>query len=443
MTPTIIRTRGQELILVSSPSLYTGSKRKNLVSFQLDKNWEDEVDIRVRFFKDKEEGNYLEETYNADGILIPEVLLAEKGNLFIGLVSLDEEKNTRLTSGLIKLSIKKGTPTPVGGSIVEQAKAEQLEKDRIELAKVLKELTGEELQDTNWDTLINKAKELPLKSAQDILNLASYSGLCYAFEKTSGMPSLFTAGAVLDKNEDGTPIYLKIPYIYTPNIALTINHYISNWVGECGFDLSGSPNFNTYNEKSMFSKADTAQNLQKLLLTGTEVAPYGANRFAKMPSLKELTLIEGTNYPDAYDFRYWRQHFWGCTKLEAILGTPLDMTRDTSYWQTFKNCYALKHVRFKPGTILYDLHFGDCTQLMNKYGALGETDPGTLLSIVNGVREYTGSESKITIVFNAAVKDFLTTWRCQKDLETGLYVSSEDGPTLATVLTNEKGVIIA
>ena len=67
---------------------------------------------------------------------------------------------------------------------------------------------------------------------------------------------------------------------------------------------------------------------------------------------------------------------------------------------------------------------------------------GTLLSIVNGVREYNSGMGQITIKLSAFVKDYLTSWRCVKDEKTGLYIASTQGMTLATVLTNYKGVII-
>jgi len=80
--------------------------------------------------------------------------------------------------------------------------------------------------------------------------------------------------------------------------------------------------------------------------------------------------------------------------------------------------------------------------IKGKYGA-NTDDPGTLLSIVNGVREYRSELGQITIKFSSFVKDYLTSWRCVKDDETGLYIASTQGMTLATVLTNYKGVIIA
>ena len=80
--------------------------------------------------------------------------------------------------------------------------------------------------------------------------------------------------------------------------------------------------------------------------------------------------------------------------------------------------------------------------MKGKYEASSD-DAGTLLSIVNGVREYTTGMNQITIKFSTFVKDYLTLWRCELNPETGLYVASTEGVTLATVLTNNKGVIIA
>lgn len=444
MTPTIIRTRGQELILVSSPSLYTGSKRKNLVQFQLDDNWKDEKDIRVRFFKDKEEGNYLEEAYNADGSLIPEVLLTEKGSLFIGLISLDEEKNTRLTSGLTKIPIKKGTPTPVGGSVVEQAKAEQREADRAELGGALKDLTGEDVGGEKWDGLIDKTKTLPLKTEQDILDLTHYSELTYAFSRSKATPSLLTSGYNLEKDDDDFDIYIKLPYIDTQNATWRTTTRIAEGIVECGLSVKSSGETACTNEKSFLNAfgGNVSNTLEKITIADFEVLKTPECFFSGCSPLIEITLIEGNSPRDDYG-AYWKELFRNCQNLQAILGTPLDMSRGTAYSNTFKYCYALRHIRVKPGTICHGLDLSDCSQLMNRYRAQGIVDPGTLLSIVNGVREYRAGMEQITISFHPFVKDYLTSWRCQKDPETGLYVEAEQGYTLATILTNKKGVIIA
>ncbi|HAX84375.1 MAG TPA: hypothetical protein DCY15_08040 [Ruminococcaceae bacterium] len=100
-------------------------------------------------------------------------------------------------------------------------------------------------------------------------------------------------------------------------------------------------------------------------------------------------------------------------------------------------------MRFKPKTINGDLDLSDCSGIIKgKYEASSD-DPGTLISIVNGVRDYRVGMNKITIKLHTFVKDYLTSWRCEQNPETGLYVAAKVGPTLATVLTNEKGVIIA
>ena len=120
------------------------------------------------------------------------------------------------------------------------------------------------------------------------------------------------------------------------------------------------------------------------------------------------------------------------------------MSRGTNYGSMFRNCESLRYVRFKPGTICRDLDLSYCPALIKKYEATTD-DPGTLLSIINGVRDYTGAEDPITIKFSTFVKSYLSSWRCTIDDQTGLYVYSDKNSdfTMWSVLTNLKGVVIS
>lgn len=136
--------------------------------------------------------------------------------------------------------------------------------------------------------------------------------------------------------------------------------------------------------------------------------------------------------------------------MQAITGDPLDMSRGNYYsnaddkaeTRMFYNCKDLRHVRFKVGTISHDLDLSYCPALIKKYESTTD-DPGTLLSIINGVREYTGEEDPITIKFSTFVKSYLSSWRCTIDEQTGLYVYSDKNSdfTMWSVLTNLKGLL--
>ena len=187
-----------------------------------------------------------------------------------------------------------------------------------------------------------------------------------------------------------------------------------------------------------------ARNLRKLKLTGFECVIYGSKIFMDMPLLEEVEIVEGDNYAESYPTNYHTETFKNCTNLQAIKGTPLDMSRGTSYYAKFHNCQALRYVRFKPGTICHDLDLSSCPALIKKYESTTD-DPGTLLSIINGVRDYTGEEDPITIKFSTFVKSYLSSWRCTIDEQTGLYVYSDRNSdnTMWTVLTTVKGVVIS
>lgn len=335
-----------------------------------------------------------------------------------------------------------------GENVVEKAKSEQKEADRTELGETLSDLTGQDLKKSDWDELIDIANELPLKTEQNVLDLTNYSALTYAFEHATTAPSLITGNYKLDKEEPDDPnspdILIKLPFLETPNAVYRNSTRISQFVEECGFSVKGSAKTIAGNERSMFNSlgGTVAANLKKLTLADFECVVDPRGIFNDSGSIEEITLIEKENNAEEYNVGYWYEFFRNCSNLQSILGTPLDMSRGTGYTRTFQKCSKLKCVRFKPLTISHDLDLSDCPALMKgKYGASSD-DPGTLLSIVNGVREYRSELGQITIKFSTFVKDYLTSWRCELNPETGLYVTSTEGVTLATVLTNNKGVII-
>lgn len=332
-----------------------------------------------------------------------------------------------------------------GINVIDTAKAEQRETDRTELAGVVTELTGKDLSAAEWDDLMDVTADLPIKSEQDVVDLTSYTGLTNAFRQSTSAPSLLTGGYNLDKDESDEDIPIKLPYLYTPNVAYSEKTLISYPVIECGFDVSAAGETLCHvNEVSMFNRSNSARNLVKLKLTGLECVIYGATMFQGMPALTELELVEGENYAESYASNYYYAFFKNCTKLEAIKGTPLDMSRGTTYGAMFYNCESLRYVRFKVGTICRDLDLSYCPALIKKYEATTD-DPGTLLSIINGVRDYTGAEDPITIKLSTFVKSYLSSWRCTIDEQTGLYVYSDRNSdnTMWTILTTAKGVVIS
>lgn len=335
-----------------------------------------------------------------------------------------------------------------GENVIEKAKSEQRETDRTELGETLSDLTGQDLKKSDWDELIDIANELPLKTEQNVLDLTNYTALTYAFARATTPPSLITGGYKLDKEEPDNPdspdVLIKLPFLETPNAVYGKSTRVSQSVEECGFSVKGSAKTIAGNERSMFNSlgGTVAANLKKLTLADSECVIDPRGMFNDCSPIEEITLIERGNNAEEYHTAYWYEFFRNCSNLQSILGTPLDMSRGTSYTRTFQKCSKLKCVRFKPLTISHDLDLSDCPALMKgKYGASSD-DAGTLLSIVNGVREYRSELGQITIKFSALVKDYLTSWRCVQDSETGLYVASTQGMTLATVLTNYKGVII-
>lgn len=336
-----------------------------------------------------------------------------------------------------------------GENIVDKAKSEQRESDRVELSEALTEITSEDLSGESWQGLLDKTKSLPLKTEQNVVDLTNYTALTYAFEHATTPPSLITGGYKLDKEEPDNPdspdVLIKLPFLETPNASYSKSSRVSQSVEECGFSVKGAAKSIAVNERSMFNSlgGTVAANLKKLTLADSECVIDPRGMFNDCGSIEEITLIERGNNAEEYHAEYWYEFFRNCSSLQSILGTPLDLSRGTAYTRTFQKCSKLRYIRFKPLSISHNLDLSDCPALMKgKYEASSD-DPGTLLSIVNGVREYTSGMNQITIKFSTFVKDYLTLWRCELNPETGLYVASTEGVTLATVLTNNKGVIIA
>ena len=82
MTPIQIRTKGQKLILVSSPPLYSGSINKNIINFILDTTWVEEKDVQAKFYRDKDIENAVETALINSSVTIPALPLEKKGKLY-------------------------------------------------------------------------------------------------------------------------------------------------------------------------------------------------------------------------------------------------------------------------------------------------------------------------------------------------------------------------
>lgn len=430
----------QNLIIKNKPTIASGGANEDVIIFNFCDKWKDLKKTAI-FFNTKND-IYKQELDAENKCFIPEMTLAKAGKLYIGVYG--EKECERRTSSIVSLDIQQGA-TVSGENLIDKAKKEQRETDRTELAGVVTELTGEDLSAAEWDELMDVTAKLPVKTEQDVVDLTGYSELTNAFRQATTAPSLFTGGYNLDKDESDEDILIKLPYLYTPNVKYSEQSPISYSVIECGFDVSASGETLCHNaEISMFNRSNSARNLVKLKLTGLECVNYGATMFQGMPALTELEIVEGENYAESYASNYYYAFFKNCTKLEAIKGTPLDMSRGTTYGAMFYNCESLRYVRFKVGTICRDLDLSYCPALIKKYEATTD-DPGTLLSIINGVRDYTGAEDPITIKFSTFVKSYLSSWRCTIDEQTGLYVYSDRNSdnTMWTILTTAKGVVIS
>lgn len=271
--------------------------------------------------------------------------------------------------------------------------------------------------------------------------MSNYNALTNAFRQATTVPSLITGSYNLDKDEGNKDILIKLPYLYTPNAKYNYNQSISQNVVECGFDVSNSGATLCINGESMFNQKK-ARNLRKLKLTGFECVINGAKIFMDMPLLEEVEIVEGDNYAESYASNYHTESFKNCTNLKAIKGTPLDMSRGTSYYAKFYNCQSLRYVRFKPGTICYNLDFSSSPYIIKGEYGNDDDNPGTIISILNGIRDYVDVETtpSFKISFKSIIKPYFTNWKVIYNEESSLWEFSEDlgAITLASAFSGTK-----
>lgn len=269
--------------------------------------------------------------------------------------------------------------------------------------------------------------------------LDEYDLLLSVVEQMSTMPNILTSAYT---DAEGNNKLVKVPYLPTKNMAKYSG--ISNSVEECGLDLSKCPSAgNGVNSRLL---QNGRRNLKKIKLTGIQ-SVYSMAYFFGQCVLEEIELYQDGAFSPSEQWKktFYVEMFFNCSTLKSIIGDPLDLSVATDYTRIFTYDSLLQYVRFKPGTIKNDISFSSSAYIYRgKYGE-DVNDPGTLLSILNGVRPYASGDNTITVAFNAETKTYLDLWRCKIDPDTGLYVASEDSndKTLRTAFTADKGVVIA
>lgn len=314
-------------------------------------------------------------------------------------------------------------------NFAEHFRAEGREEYRAELADALHELTGDDTGSDSWDELTSAVTELPLETEDKVNARADYSLLTYAFDKMTAPPNILSGKTNYNFDTEGDDIrYIKLPYIYTPNVDWSTSTKINSDIVECGFDVSGSTAKLLTGKPSSLLQFASRLKIIKLTGLGNLTAMYYL--FYLNQSIEEAELyFDGTS--NEYSFDYWRGLCYGASNLRALRGDMLDMSRGNDNTAMFKECTNLRSVRFVPGSIGSDIDMSDCTVLYS--------DTDTLLSILNGVKAGTN----INLRFAASVKQYLSTLRCCVG-ESGLYELSESDtdPTIQSALIS-KGVVIS
>lgn len=269
--------------------------------------------------------------------------------------------------------------------------------------------------------------------------VSNYNALTNAFSQCTTLPSILLDTFNLETDEEtAEKKYIRLPYLNTKNMFFNIwspahsTLKISNSIVECGFDVSACKAIST-TQNSLFVGA---KNLKKTKLTGIRSLDRMWYMFFNAASLVEIELGDNGTAPEALDSLYWQAAFSKCTSLQAITGDPLDMSRGDYYsdandkggTQTFYNCSSLRYVRFKVGTICHNLNLSYCPLITKgEYGST-EDNAGTIISILNGIRDYVDSETtpSFKVIFSNSIKSYFSKWKVLYNNETKLWEYSED-----------------
>lgn len=268
-----------------------------------------------------------------------------------------------------------------------------------------------------------------------------------AIEQMPTWPNLLSIN--YGNNADGSIKLVKLPYLPTKNV--TSGGLISDSIEECGFDVSNYPTAGNGMKSGIFRQ--NAKNLKRVKVTGMQSVNNLTNFFTGQ-KVEEVELYQDGGFEHSGDY-FYQEMFSYCSNLIAIKGDPLDLSVSgfSCYSNMFNQALKLRYVRFKPGTINGDIPFNSNADIWMGSGIENETNPGTLLSILNGIRPYTGLENAIKVTFNQTIKaqgGYLDIWHVKLG-DDGLFVISENSAdmTLREAFTSKdvskggKNVVIA
>lgn len=217
----------------------------------------------------------------------------------------------------------------------------------------------------------------------------------------------------------------KFPYIKTMAVYDTNRLMDSNYVEECGYDLTNITRLAT----DMFGTTYNTKALKKLILTGFDksnsatITPYYRNNrsavFRSLTNLEELYVdklcVKGYSSTDFFNVL-----FFDCTALETIGGAnpetgeiddnygEIDFTSCTDTSSMFLNCYQLKNVKFTQNSLKISLSLAQSNNLTAE----------SLLSLVNCLNSTVTGQS---IIMYIAIRTHMKSLHCRE--ENGIYVN--------------------
>ena len=447
MTFINVRTKGSALFIEKPlPRITSGGRKCVTLRVEFDETWVcGDGKYFALFYVDNPDNGYTCELNKVGTVyecLVPDSITANEGIFNFG-VWCESAEDEVIPSDIKTMRVNRGAIQQSSSNEVDIAVNSAKEEYRSELETSIETATGENHDNKTWEELNNTVATLPIISEEQTQALGDYDLVKEYFANyIGGWHDLFRGPP---RDETGTGIEYRLPYIYTPKMKWAEGNYISTDLLEFGVDVSSAINLSGDNSGTFHP----LPKLQRLTLTGNENNPScrlfmyknSALRYLKMDTPSEVVLKANPSYYD--------RAFHTCTSLQTI-DCEFDFSYQTNTAGMFDGCTSLKDLRIKPFTLSTSLNLGSCMKLHNN----DLLDYGSLISILNGITTDREVSKNITITFSTQITDFtqgmVQFWNCNVFFggDSGLYYETPPKNEIYLELSlyeafTSKGVTIA
>lgn len=335
-----------------------------------------------------------------------------------------------------------------GENVFNAVRTEERNKTTAELAeslsKMLTTATGEDYSGLSFDELLQVVTTLPpTQQEQELVEWAKHEQ--WIISRCKSMPAALNSEFYLTEDEQNGIITgeaakyidpeskaIKLPRYDTLNVPWdNYEHAIDEHGVLSSVDIDVSSGIANVDGQVMFGGATS---IDRITLRGTQNIESMNALFCVVESGSKGyfdVILEETGVKDedvTYSEDYWNMTFYG-SSVRHIMGTPLDMSKGkTDIHNAFSECEQLREVRFVPRTILCGISFENSIHLDCGSHLTDEQHPGTLISILNGIRDFVDDDTtpRISIDVPQSVGQYCDSLTVVQHLNTGDWLWSED-----------------